>query len=57
MKRREFLSVVGGAVVVPLTLPSVARAHQGERVRVVGLLTLGVTIPAGVLAIADDVIE
>ncbi len=38
MKRREFLSVVGGAVVVPLTLPSVAGAQQGDRVRVVGLL-------------------
>ena len=39
MKRREFLSVVSGAVVIPLTLPPVAGAQQGERVRVVGLLT------------------
>ena len=39
MRRRDFLSVVGGAVVIPLTLPPVARAQQGERVRVVGLLT------------------
>ena len=39
MKRREFLSVVGGAVITPVTLPLVAGAQQGERVRIVGLLT------------------
>jgi ABC-type uncharacterized transport system substrate-binding protein len=39
MRRREFLSVVGGAVVIPLTLPPVAGAQQGERVHVVGMLT------------------
>jgi hypothetical protein len=39
MKRREFLSVVGGAIITPVTLPLVAGAQQGERVRVVGLLT------------------
>src|SRR5262245_44797874 len=38
MKRREFLSVVGGAVVIPITLPPAAGAQQGESVRVVGLL-------------------
>jgi ABC-type uncharacterized transport system substrate-binding protein len=35
MRRREFLGLVGGAVVTPLA----ADAQQGERVRVVGLLT------------------
>ncbi len=39
MKRREFLCVIGGAVVIPLTLPPAAGAQQGERMRVVGLLT------------------
>ena len=39
MRRREFLGLVGGAVVTPLTLPLAADAQQSERVRVVGLLT------------------
>ena len=39
MRRREFLGLVGGAVVTPLTLPPAADAQQSERVRVVGLLT------------------
>jgi putative ABC transport system substrate-binding protein len=39
MKRREFLSVLGGAAVIPLTLPSDAGAQQGERMRVIGMLT------------------
>lgn len=38
MRRREFLGVLGGAAAIPLTLPSVARAQQGERLRVVGML-------------------
>ena len=39
MRRREFLLVLGGTVVTPLSLPLVADAQQGERLRVVGLLT------------------
>src|SRR5438105_15874352 len=39
MRRREFLRVLGGTVVAPLSLPLVAGAQQGERLRVVGLLT------------------
>jgi putative ABC transport system substrate-binding protein len=39
MRRREFLRVLGGTVVTPLSLPLVADAQQGERLRVVGLLT------------------
>jgi hypothetical protein len=36
MKRRDFLSGVGGAVAVPLTFPLVAGAQQGERLAIVG---------------------
>ncbi len=38
MRRREFLGVLGGSVMIPPALPLVAGAQQGERVWVVGLL-------------------
>ncbi len=44
MRRRDFLGVLSGAVVAPLTLPLAASAQQGERVQVIGYL--GVTTPS-----------
>ena len=44
MRRRDFLGVLSGAVVAPLTLPLTAGAQQGDRVQVIGYL--GVTTPS-----------
>ena len=43
MRRREFISLVGGAVAWPLT----ARAQQGERMRRIGVLMNSEDDPAG----------
>lgn len=39
MRRREFLGGLGGTMATPLTLPLMAGAQEGKRVRIVGLLT------------------
>jgi putative ABC transport system substrate-binding protein len=44
MRRRDFLGVLSGAVVAPLTLPLAVGAQQGDRAQVIGYL--GVTTPS-----------
>ena len=41
MRRREFLGVLGGAVMVPFVRPLAARAQQVDRMRRIGVLMLG----------------
>jgi putative ABC transport system substrate-binding protein len=53
LRRREFIAGLGGAVLWPLA----ARAQQRERVRRIGVLTLGIEVPATIRALANEVIE
>jgi hypothetical protein len=53
MRRREFIAGLGSAVAWPL----VAGAQEPERMRRIGVLTLGLTVPQAILLRADEVLE